>query len=583
MSKKGKKEPEDIDSFDNPYLDELSEHKSFSLKGLSAIDHTLKDIRYKAYRGLFKDIEISRKEYIFLNLLFIAILSITIIELAIQLELGGLTDLGQNIAGLIPGAVIGVIISAALIDKLKKRVGVIKYLLVIAAITIFIQVTFLRGVVGPLNIVCFIINSFIVMVVMFITQTLFLEYSSILERGRIICFILIEVSVIILILIILVGMGTLLFHPLLYIPLIFIILPVYYIYKNKQLERPPLKGTSIEKRHVNRDVVIFLLLMSFFSFTIGMTAPIGDIQIVLQESWLGEHILLLILITILFMAITTAIVGLIFDFIGRLATLSNIVLAVALASFLSLFEFDIPHINLSIVISSYIAGFIAIPLLIGDITKRNNYGKMLALSFSIFIIGLILGIGLKSQIPQWTSTPQDADLISLGILYLGSVISLVLLVNSKETLPYKEQEWSKSLIHLFVIHESGILLYEYAFEKQEEKLQADLVSGGIIGLVTMLREITKGKEILKTIDHGDKKLMFKYNTKKDVLFVLLIKEDLIVLRKKLDDFSLDFESRFKDLLENISGVRVRDWQTTEELVDKYFKRKYFDFFSIPHT
>ena len=581
MSKKRKNDDFEEDYYDNPYLsDSLSKSKSYRLKGLTSIDHSIRDIRYKAYRGLFKDIEISKMEYLLLFFLFNAVLTIFLMAIALHIQLGTLGDIEQHLMGLIPGALIGLVVSAIIIDKLDKRVSLIKYLLLASTIVSIFQITFLQEIIGIWNYLCFIFNGFIGILLLFILLTLFLEYTSMMERGRILSFIFIELGVVALLLILIVGVGFAIFSPFLYIPLLLNALPIYYIYKDKQLERPPLREKLLEKSHANKEVIISILLILFFSFTIGITFPEEDIRELSTQSWIAETIILVVTLSIIFMIITTVVVGLVFDFIGRLATISNIILAMGIATFLNLFDFDIPYINLPIIFSSYIAGFMSIPLLIGDVTKRSNYGKILVLAFTMFAIGIILGIVFKYNIPTWVSDPEKSDLVLLGILYLGSIICLVLLVNAKESLPHKEQEWFESLVHLYIIHESGILLYEHAFIK-EDRAQSDLVSGGIIGLISMLKEIMKGQEILKTIDHGDKKLMFKNNPKKDVLFVLLINEDLFVLRRKLDAFSIEFEKEYRQKLDIMSGIRVKDWKGVADLVDKFFERKYFEFFSMP--
>ena len=147
---------------------------------------------------------------------------------------------------------------------------------------------------------------------------------------------------------------------------------------------------------------------------------------------------------------------------------------------------------------------------------------------------------------------------------------------SKETLPHKEKEWYESLIHFYVIHKSGLLLYEHEFTKVEERAESNLVSGGIIGLTTILGEIVKGKEKLRTIDHGDKKLMFKYSPDKDVIFVLLIGEDLFVLRNKLNLFILEFTDEYQEKVEKLQGVVASEWKGVSTLIDKHFSRKYFE-------
>ena len=83
---------------------------------------------------------------------------------------------------------------------------------------------------------------------------------------------------------------------------------------------------------------------------------------------------------------------------------------------------------------------------------------------------------------MWQTNQNDSNLVLLGLQFLSSVACLVLLVNSKETLPHKEKEWHESLLHLYIVHKSGMLIYDHEFLKEAGKLDSNLVSGGIIGL-----------------------------------------------------------------------------------------------------
>ena len=139
-------------------------------------------------------------------------------------------------------------------------------------------------------------------------------------------------------------------------------------------------------------------------------------------------------------------------------------------------------------------------------------------------------------------------------------------------LPIKN--WTELLIHLYIIYKAGIPLYDHTFVNIDAKNHpSSLVSGGIIGMVTILKEIVHSEKQLRTIDSGDRKIMFRYNNTEDIIFVLIVKEDLIIFEKKLDMIITDFDKIYKDLIEDIDNTSnlMSNWKNLDILVEKYFK------------
>jgi MFS family permease len=357
---------------------------------------------------------------------------------------------------------------------------------------------------------------------------------------------------------------------------LFNIIPLYLMFKDSTYEKPSFTEKKQGPQHLNKDLTISILIITVFGVNLILTVPVDEIMEWTAQDWWEESFFVPVVITVLFAVLLVFLIGIIFDFIGRVATFTILIIAIAIFNFLSIFQFQIPFVRASLVVGAFIAAFMSIPLLIGDLAKRINYGKILPFTFVIFAFGMGLGILIYIFIEIRRPDPVEAQAILTGAQSLSAIFCLVLLLIGEEALPHKEQEWYESLVHLFVIKDSGILLYEHEFIKEEDRTaQSDLISGGIIGLITMLNEITKGKEKLRAIDHGDKKLMFKFNQKKSVIFTLLIKEDLFVLRNKLDRFVSDFEDGYEEKLEALPTGNTGGWKILSELVEKHFKRKYF--------
>lgn len=551
-------------------------------KTILSIDQPKKKLKIRSYRGFFVDIEISKKQYTFLDILLNTVLNIFIISIALIIEQGFTVDLAVVSGGdnLISGMGLGILFVAIFSDKIKKRVNFVKYLVIISTIILFLQVTFLRGSSNFLHDLCFFVNGFISVVLFILFLILYLEYSSVLERGRVFSFLLIGNIMYALFAIFVVYFG--LFIPLLiYIPFVTNIYVIYRIFKEKQLERPLFKEKIESPKHVNKDDVICMLIITVFSFTIALATPTSEVIEFTVQPWIAENFILAIVLIIIFSIIIVIVIGFIFDFTGRVATFTSLIVLLTMSSFLNLFDFNIAYFNVATILSSYVGVFIAIPLLIGDIAKRKNYGKVLTLTFILFAVGWVFGYITVGLIPQLIGDAQKAQAVISGIQYMSAIACLVILLIGEEALPLKEQQWFDSLIHLYAIQESGVLMFDHEFIKEQDRTaQSDLISGGIIGLITMLDEITKGKEKLRIIDHGDKKLMFKFTSSRNMVFSLLVKEDLIVLRYKLDEFVKDFEENYHPNLSKLPQGQVTGWQILSELVEKYFKRKYFELFFV---
>ncbi len=138
-------------------------------------------------------------------------------------------------------------------------------------------------------------------------------------------------------------------------------------------------------------------------------------------------------------------------------------------------------------------------------------------------------------------------------------------------LPIKK--WKEPLMHIYIIYKHGIPLYSHSFLIEAENYDSTIVSGGIIGMLTILKEIIKGEKQIKTIDHGDRKLMFKTNKTNDVIFVLAVKENLIVFHKKLDALIEEFDKDYADLVRDIKNTCTvgKNWKNLQFSVEKYFE------------
>ena len=78
-----------------------------------------------------------------------------------------------------------------------------------------------------------------------------------------------------------------------------------------------------------------------------------------------------------------------------------------------------------------------------------------------------------------------------------------------------------------------------------------LVAGGMVGITAMLREISRSSEALKTIDHGDQKILLEHGF--NFFIALNVLEEMKIYWDKLYRLRNLIEIFFKDLLKFWDG------------------------------
>lgn len=567
------------------------------------VDHFFSDLSIKTegamreffvgrpYRGLFKDLEITKGQFNTLYLLFASFTSILLINIFLSIDFSqGINDreIPLEVIPLTPaffiiiGVVSGLITGGILLDRIRgKRYPALFKLLFLSILISFTHILLFRRFGDIVPKILFSINSFIAGLIFMFFLTFFIDFTTVLERGRVLSYLFIMLSLSIGLIIYLI----ILFVYLTILPLILLCLALYYLYHNREKEEPykPIEIEGRKHRNFNWDAFKYILLLNFFALTIGLFIPTTDLENLIATGLSGVQVIFAIFIAIIFSLITVAVMGMVFDFFGRKASIANIILLISTVNFIKLFNIDIQYFHLAITFTAFLASFMSVPLLISEVASRRNLGKILALSFTLtllsVVIGFLFGFLIISIFPEIFSSKYTTDIFLVGIINFASIISLFFLVNIKETMSSKEQDWPDKLLHLYVIHESGVLLYEHSFI-DEDLIEADLISGGFVGLIALLQEITKEEQGLKSIDHGGKRILFGFNSDKSIIYALIVSEELIVLRNKFFYFIQEIEENYSINIEEFSGVDSELWiKRIKPIMKKHFTRKYFELIS----
>ncbi|MCD6164755.1 MAG: hypothetical protein J7J30_04910 [Candidatus Odinarchaeota archaeon] len=102
---------------------------------------------------------------------------------------------------------------------------------------------------------------------------------------------------------------------------------------------------------------------------------------------------------------------------------------------------------------------------------------------------------------------------------------------------------------VYLIYEDGTPIYFHILDNMPS--DPLLVSGALVGISTLIREITQTKSGLKRIDYGDGEIIFERGKKIIMaVFTTLLTEEM---RNKIAKAIKKIETRYEDILENWNG------------------------------
>jgi len=575
--KKDSKDQEQNRFQDSKKLDKkLNNEESILISGASNIKQYFLKSTKKTYSNFFKDLEISRSHFITLELIYLVFIVIIQIILFYIFNINVLLTLNYLIIILVLSILLGLLFGGILIDRMRgKKNPVLLTIMFISLVIIIVYVFFFDVEINFFSALLLIINSFIAGIIFIFFLVAFIEFTTILERGRVLSYLS---SV----------MGIFIFINILFISIILILInsiltfgiAIYFLNKNRKAETPLIYIPVVKKENIKKGVrfsiLKYIALLTFFGFIVGLNIPLGNLFFI-RNDW---DIFFLLILGILLVSITSIFIGSIFDLFGRRTVVSSSILIITMIDFIRIFISPRPLIDLAFSLICAIILFISIPLLISDVCYKSSLGKYLAITYTISFLFLIFGVYLRRNILNFGVDDLTAELMLNAFTGIAAIFILFFLVNTRETLSAKEQNWPENLIHLYIIHTSGLLLYDYSFN-DEALGDSDLAAGGLIGLITILQEITQESHRIRIVDHGGKLILFGFNSYKTLVFALVISEELVVLRHKLNKFIEDIDENYPIKSPTISGIDKKLWsKRIDPILYEHFERKYFELIDL---
>jgi hypothetical protein len=522
----------------------------------------------KILRFLSKDVEYPRKAWLesILTAWSLTFSIIITIVLSIAYDHFWITML----LALITGGFVGCMLSVYFADRAKNKYKSIAKLTLVDCICFsFLLFKFWSFSEWELFILFFVLVMATTIIFIHFCVIVY-QTTTILERGRVTSGIL--GSVVIAAPVVYFSLTVDLVKYLLYIILF---LYIAYILCTKKHNEIFLSPRITFKEMFNGTIIKYLIILCGFGFIEGLFLNLTSL--ISDPSGFGVTFFILVLPAILFGSLVIA--GLVLDLYGRRRSLSLIVFLLGSYAFLSSLETYVSHINASTAayLAALILNVIAVVTIIGDISIAP--AKILPI-LMVFDVGSIVGGFFVRN-----------ALLSTGIAELpfitgtfGLLIISIVLINTRDLLPEQEQSWDKALLAIYVMYNSGVLLYHQEFKQDGTKkddataspnqmgLVPDLISSGLVGITQLMQEIVQGKQIMRYIDNYSKKILLEAG--KHIIVALIVLNDSRILRDKLRKFIDDFEIEFHDDLEKASGYDMIRFESTKDLIRKYFDVKY---------
>ncbi len=103
---------------------------------------------------------------------------------------------------------------------------------------------------------------------------------------------------------------------------------------------------------------------------------------------------------------------------------------------------------------------------------------------------------------------------------------------------------------MYTMYEDGRDVFSYKF-KESSDADPGLVAGMFSAITSFIKETTKSADLLRTIDHGDTKVIIEYGTY--VFGAIFADRETTEIRSKLKTFVTEFEKRHGDILKKWDG------------------------------
>ena len=367
----------------------------------------------------------------------------------------------------------------------------------------FAPIPFIGLCAGILLAIC----SFLMAIIFF---TLMISNTTLLNRGR-------SLAVIIFIMLLctaplILSISSLSIFDWAWLPLAFLL--ALFIFVNRKTQH---KGTigQIKTTEKNTLMVFFRSLfesntIGFFSFLFLTSATLGFFMYSTFETISSAEGLLVAVIVGL---ISFPLIGTFLDNWGRKPIVMLVLFAVCTLSLFYnypsqiIFSENVDLIRLGVFLFAGIFVVILTTVLAGDKASLFSRGRITGLFFFATASGIILGAQIEKNFFTIAGVVNQELLIqSSDWITLFLVLAIIAISQATEPFEPHTPKWRDYLRRIYVIHKTGIGLFAKYFQENgndHENLNENLVSGGLTGLESMIKEISESHNQIQILDHGE--------------------------------------------------------------------------------
>ena len=523
-----------------------------------------------------RDVDISKKSFLYLFITLFALIlmvEVTVLRYVLLNQITGMLEFEIILALFI--IAFGFLISGYLVDRIKNKTRSFNIIFILCIVGLFFS-TFKNTYFDHFGILVVLLGLTQLTSLWFSTL---IHYTTILNRGRITAYLLI----------LSIGSSVIslcfAYIEILYnIFFIFMTLILFLIYRISNLSPYIESKTASDSKRGFFEIIFEKHLFRYSSSFFVLSFILGDL---VARFTLYLNLIIFSIATVLYLIAA----GCFLDNVGRKISivLGIMVLSFFLISYGSFIDeptiFGLPReIFLSIHYAFSLAPLLlAILTISGDFsTEKDNIkyrGRINGVFISLVFFGVILGFIFSRTLNYLYLIYPELNIVipdfpnRLNSFLL--VLLLIWMMAMKEILISKEKDWASNVISLLVFHKNSVCLYDQRFKTEQQapssKLDENVISGALTGVLKIISEITHSKKWLRKIDKEGVYLYFSYG--KFHVATLIASMDLPILTKKLDTFSKEFETKFEKSLKNFTG-NVSAFEDTKYLVEKYFNQKY---------
>ncbi len=194
-----------------------------------------------------------------------------------------------------------------------------------------------------------------------------------------------------------------------------------------------------------------------------------------------------------------------------------------------------------------------------DYASPYTRGRYLSIFFIATNLGLLISTFLQPYI------------LNLSIATIALIVTCLLLFAITPIILTKDDPLDEALAKevnvkgIYVISQDGRCLFEMSFK--DILIDVDLITSALSAVGSLIRESIHSEKRLKTIDHGDVKILIEYG--KNVNAAIISDKETPDIRKRLEDFLMVFERFYAKQLSQWAGD-IRPFYGAYKLIEIYF-------------